>query len=103
MVPLHVRLRARVPASVTRGYAAIGQAIDRKSIAEVAQHGLVADPVPLNNHIFLAGQEGYQDNSPPFDPDAAARELDALGWKLNGAFREKDGQRLVSAMCSMTR
>ena len=25
----------------------------------------------------------------------AARELDALGWKLNGQFREKDGRQLV--------
>jgi peptide/nickel transport system substrate-binding protein len=45
----------------------------------------------------VAGQEGYQDNSgvTPYDPDAARRELDALGWKLNGQFREKDGRQLV--------
>ena len=55
------------------------------------------DPTPLGNHIFVAGQEGYQDNSAVvgYDPEMAKAELDALGWKLNGEFREKDGKQLV--------
>ncbi|MEV5647880.1 ABC transporter family substrate-binding protein [Nocardia sp. NPDC052254] len=73
---------------------AIAKAIDRQGIANAIQNGLVANPKPLNNHIYVAGQKGYQDNSLPFDPDAAARELDALGWKLNGDVREKDGRKL---------
>ena len=53
--------------------------------------------MPLNNHIYVAGQEGYQDNSDvvAYDPEAAKQELDALGWKMNGQFREKDGSQLV--------
>ncbi|MEV0249894.1 ABC transporter family substrate-binding protein [Nocardia sp. NPDC050712] len=74
---------------------AISKAIDRQSIATATQMGLVENPKPLNNHIFLEGQEGYKDNSFGFDPAAAAKELDALGWKLNGEFREKDGKQLV--------
>ncbi|OBK28964.1 hypothetical protein A5634_19365 [Mycobacterium asiaticum] len=74
---------------------AICKGIDRKTIAKVALNGLTADPVPLNNHIFVAGQEGYQDNSLPYDPEQARRELDSLGWKLNGQFREKDGRQLA--------
>lgn len=74
---------------------AISKAIDRKGIAVAMQNGLVAKPEPLNNHVYIQGQTGYQDNSLPFDPEAAARELDALGWKLNGEFREKDGRRLT--------
>ncbi|MBI3689997.1 MAG: ABC transporter family substrate-binding protein, partial [Mycolicibacterium aromaticivorans] len=31
----------------------------------------------------------------PFNPEKAKQELDALGWKLNGQFREKDGKQLV--------
>ncbi|MFD6390339.1 ABC transporter family substrate-binding protein [Nocardia sp. NPDC055029] len=73
---------------------AISKAIDRQGIATAIQNGLVADPKPLNNHIYLAGQKGYQDNSLGFDPTAAAQELDALGWKLNGDVREKDGRKL---------
>ena len=76
---------------------AIGKGIDRQSIATVVQHGLTAHPVPLNNHIFVDGQVGYEDNSGPaaYSPDQASRDLDALGWKLNGAVREKDGKQLV--------
>ncbi|MFD4431177.1 ABC transporter family substrate-binding protein [Nocardia sp. NPDC058497] len=73
---------------------AISKAIDRQGIVTAVQNGLVQDPQPLNNHIYLRGQDGYQDNSLPFDPAAAAEELDALGWKLNGDVREKDGRKL---------
>jgi peptide/nickel transport system substrate-binding protein len=78
---------------------AIATGIDRKTIVTVLQHGLVDNPVPLNNHIFIAGQAGYQNNSggTPFDPAGARRELDALGWKLPAgrSVREKDGRPLT--------
>ncbi|WP_433197444.1 ABC transporter family substrate-binding protein [Nocardia sp. CA-107356] len=74
---------------------AISKAIDRQAIVSAIQNGLVENPQPLNNHIFLQGQTGYQDNSLGFDPAAAARELDEAGWKLNGNVREKDGRKLV--------
>lgn len=76
---------------------AVARGIDRYTIAKVAQYGMTNDPVPLNNHIFVAGQEGYQDNSgiAAYNPEQAKRDLDALGWKLNGEFREKDGRPLV--------
>ena len=76
---------------------AVAKGIDRQAIANVSQRGLVDNPVPLNNHIFVAGQEGYQDNSEvvAYDPEKAKQELDALGWRLNGQFREKDGRQLV--------
>ena len=76
---------------------AVAKGIDRQAIANVSQRGLVDNPVPLNNHIFVAGQEGYQDNSEvvAYDPEKDKQELDALGWRLNGQFREKDGRQLV--------
>ncbi|BBZ08600.1 hypothetical protein MDOR_27690 [Mycolicibacterium doricum] len=74
---------------------AIAKGIDRQVIADVSQRGLVATPTTLDNHIYVAGQEGYQSNGIPFDREAANRELDALGWRLNGQFREKDGRQLV--------
>jgi glutathione transport system substrate-binding protein len=75
---------------------AIGKAIDRQTIANVTQHGLADNPVPLNNHVYVAGQQGYQDNSAivAYDPEKAKQELDALGWKLNGQFRAKNGRQL---------
>ncbi|MGO9034786.1 ABC transporter family substrate-binding protein [Mycobacterium sp.] len=76
---------------------AICRGIDRQAIVNVVQHGLTDDPVPLDNHIYVVGQQGYQNNSAPaaYNPDQARRDLDALGWKLNGAVREKDGKKLV--------
>jgi peptide/nickel transport system substrate-binding protein len=76
---------------------AVAKGIDRQAIANVSQRGLVDKPVPLNNHLFVAGQEGYQDNSAAvaYDPEKAKGELDALGWRMNGQFREKDGRQLV--------
>jgi len=76
---------------------AICKGIDRQAIVDVVQHGLTAHPAPLNNHVYVAGQVGYRDNSAPgaYDPDQARRELDALGWRLNGTVREKNGRKLV--------
>jgi peptide/nickel transport system substrate-binding protein len=76
---------------------AVSKGTDRQAIADVTQRGLVDKPVPLNNHISVAGQKGYQDNSEvvAYNQDKARQELDALGWKLNGQFREKDGKQLV--------
>ncbi|WP_446223815.1 ABC transporter family substrate-binding protein [Nocardia sp. IBHARD005] len=75
---------------------AISKGINRQAIATAIQNGVVTDPKPLNNHLFLVGQQGYQDNaeSVSYDPAAAARMLDELGWKLNGDVREKDGRKL---------
>jgi peptide/nickel transport system substrate-binding protein len=76
---------------------AVSKGIDRQTIAKVVQYGLTSDPVALNNHIYVEGQEGYRDNSGvlAYDPERAKQELDALGWKLNGQFREKNGRQLV--------
>jgi peptide/nickel transport system substrate-binding protein len=76
---------------------AIAKGIDRKTIADVVLRGLADNPAPLNNHVYVAGQKGYQDNSGAvaFDPEKAKQELDALGWRMNGQFREKDGRQLV--------
>lgn len=76
---------------------AICKGIDRQMIANVTQRGLADNPTPLNNHIYVAGQEGYQNNSAAaaYNPDEARKELDGLGWKLNGNVREKDGKQLV--------
>ncbi|MET8876278.1 ABC transporter family substrate-binding protein [Nocardia sp. NPDC004604] len=75
---------------------AISKGIDRQAIATASQQGVVTDPKPLNNHIFVAGQKGFQDNaaSVAYNPEQAAKELDDLGWKLNGDVREKDGRKL---------
>ena len=76
---------------------AVAKGINRQAIADVFLRGLVDKPAPLNNHVYVAGQEGYQDNSAAvaYDPEKAKQELDALGWRMNGPFREKDARQLV--------
>jgi peptide/nickel transport system substrate-binding protein len=75
---------------------AIMKGIDRQGIATALQNGVVEDPKPLNSHIFMNGQVGYQDNAGiiAYDPTEAAKQLDDLGWKLVGDVREKDGKKL---------
>ncbi|MFH5231115.1 ABC transporter family substrate-binding protein [Antrihabitans spumae] len=75
---------------------AIMKGIDRQGIATALQNGVVENPKPLNSHIFMNGQVGYQDNAGiiAYDPTEAAKQLDDLGWKLVGDVREKDGKKL---------
>ena len=56
---------------------AVARGIDRNTIAAVVERGLADNPAPPNNHIYVAGQEGYQDNSGvvAFDPEKAKQEL----------------------------
>jgi glutathione transport system substrate-binding protein len=76
---------------------AVAEGIDRQSIAAVTQHGLSSHPTALNNHIYVEGQQGYQDNSGvvAYNPEKAKRDLDGLGWKLHGQFRERHGRQLI--------
>jgi peptide/nickel transport system substrate-binding protein len=75
---------------------AVAKAINRAAIIKAVLFGVTAHPVTLNNHIYLVGQDGYQDNSAlvPYDLDTANSELDALGWRRQGAWRYRDGKRL---------
>jgi peptide/nickel transport system substrate-binding protein len=76
---------------------ALAMAIDRNAIAKALLGPLGVQATALNNHIFMANQNGYQDNSGAvgkFNPDKAKQMLDAAGWKLSGNTRQKDGKNL---------
>jgi peptide/nickel transport system substrate-binding protein len=76
---------------------AIAEAIDRNAIAKALLGPLGITPSPLNNHIFMSNQVGYQDNSGDvgkYNLAKAKADLDAAGWKLNGNVRQKDGKNL---------
>lgn len=77
---------------------AIQKAINRQAITK-AQIGLIVPGArPLDNHIYVQGDPGYQDNSQvvAYDPAEASRMLDALGWTREGQdTRRKDGRELV--------
>ncbi|MFJ6212811.1 ABC transporter family substrate-binding protein [Streptomyces sp. NPDC092296] len=76
---------------------AIAQAINREAIAKSDLQGLNWPPLMLNNHFFVNGQKGYQDNSGDvgkYNPTSAKALLDAAGWKTSGQYRQKDGKTL---------
>ena len=77
---------------------ALGMAIDRTAIANLLVGPLGVEAKPLQNHIFMVGQRGYQDNagilSSP-DVNAAGKLLDDAGWKLDGNVRKQGGRPLT--------
>ena len=77
---------------------ALGMAIDRAAIAKALVGPLGVEAEPLQNHIFMIGQRGYQDNagilSSP-DVNGARKLLDDAGWRLVGNVRQKDGKPLA--------
>jgi len=76
---------------------AIMKGINRDIILQSQIGPIVPNAAPLGDHIYVEGQEGYQDNSGivAYDPDKARSELDALGWTVQGAVRVKDGKPLA--------
>ncbi len=61
---------------------AVAMAIDRAAIARALLGPLGVQAQPLGNHIFMANQDGYQDNSGEvgqYNPEKARQMLDAAG------------------------
>jgi len=80
---------------------ALAMAIDRAAIARAMLGPLGVNSQPLDNHIFMANQTGYQSNSGEvgrYDPARAGQLLDEAGWRLDGAVRKKDSRPLEIVM-----
>ncbi|MEU9132490.1 ABC transporter family substrate-binding protein [Kitasatospora sp. NPDC048540] len=76
---------------------ALGKALDRASLIKIVNQGVPVEFKPLDNHLFMTNQAGYQANSGDwvkYDPAAAKQLLDAAGWKDAGGVRSKDGRPL---------
>ena len=78
---------------------AIAMGTNRAAIAKSALTGLpVGTPATLDNHIFVSGQTGYQNNSGDigkYDPAKANKTLDDAGWaKGANGYRSKNGKEL---------
>jgi peptide/nickel transport system substrate-binding protein len=77
---------------------AIQKGINRQAITRALVGRIVPGATPLGNHIYVQGEDGYQDNSQivSYDPAEASRMLDTLGWTRQGQdTRIKNGQQLV--------
>lgn len=77
---------------------AIVQGIDRQVIATALIGQITPDSKPLGNYLYVQGSKDYVDHSQgvTFDPAAAGRALDALGWTSPGPgqIRARNGQQL---------
>jgi peptide/nickel transport system substrate-binding protein len=76
---------------------AVQKGIDAGAIARSVLGSMDPHPRALGNHLFLPGSRSYRDNSAVvrFDQEVARRQLDALGWTLDGAVRTKGGRQLA--------
>lgn len=77
---------------------ALAMVIDREQIAKTLLGPLGVDPKPLQNHLYMANQKGYQDNAGVLarpNVEEAKRLLDEAGWKVEGPLRKKDGKELA--------
>jgi peptide/nickel transport system substrate-binding protein len=73
--------------------------INRKQVNQAIVGPLGVSTDPLDNHVFLTNNNGYQDNSGDlgkFNPGKAEQLLDAAGWTSadGGKTRTKNGQKL---------
>jgi len=77
---------------------ALALGINRETISKAMLTPLGFEAKPLNNHIFMTNQEGYQSNAGDLekaDPEAAKALLEEAGWKMGaGGVRMKDGKPL---------
>jgi peptide/nickel transport system substrate-binding protein len=77
---------------------ALALAINRETIGKAMLEPLGFEAKPLNNHIYMTNQKGYQSNAGDLekaDPEAAKALLDEAGWKPGaGGVRMKDGKPL---------
>lgn len=80
---------------------AITKAIDREQLAVDAFRGLTKLPLAQDSDVFLSSS-GAPDESwrASYDPVEAGRELDALGWHLDGDSRTKGGVTLTLRVAS---
>lgn len=77
---------------------AVTVGIDRAVIARADLAGIDWPAVTMDNHFFVNTQTGYQDNTGNLgkaDPKLAAELLDAAGWRLDGAYRKRNGKTLT--------
>ena len=76
---------------------ALAMGIDRSAIARAQLGPLPVNPTTLGNHIFMANQAGYQDNSAVvgYNPEKARQMLDEAGWVVQGDKRIKGGKTLA--------
>jgi peptide/nickel transport system substrate-binding protein len=79
---------------------ALAMSIDRMAVTRALMGPLGIEPRSLGNHIFMANQAGYRDNSGDigkYNPEKAKQMLEEAGWTLDRNVRKKNGKPLEVA------
>ena len=75
---------------------ALAMGIDRTAIARALLGPLGIDPQPLGNHIFMANQNGYQDNSGDVGTVQSRRRRGSCSTRPDGRSTAPSGRRMAS-------
>ncbi|WP_078873426.1 ABC transporter family substrate-binding protein [Streptomyces sp. NRRL S-1868] len=98
MEPAYTQLAlngASGPLSDERVRRAVARALDRDELASEALHGTGLPDEPLGNHLRMANQDGYKDNSKAVggkDLDSAQSLLAEAGWETGGGILRGAGR-----------
>ena len=101
----HVQQQVQVPLDLAVRQAVV-RSLDRTAIGSSDLAGIDWPVAPLNNHVFLTNQEGYDDMAKAtgldYDLEKAKADLDAAGWKVGSdGIREKTARSWRSGSRSL--
>ena len=84
---------------------AVAEAVNRKQIAQAVLTPLGLPAVPLGNHLVMADQQGYQDNSSAIDSDRDGVKdlLDTDGWRITAGTKVRAKAGHAIALTLLTR
>lgn len=91
----HITMRAsNGPLADVNVRKAIASIVNRGQIANNANSPVGVPAITQGSYIFMPGQDGYTDDSLPYDVDAGTKYLEAAGYTKDGDSWKKDGTAL---------
>ncbi|MDZ5144388.1 ABC transporter family substrate-binding protein [Microbacterium testaceum] len=91
----HITMRASSgPLADVNVRKAVASIVNRGQIANNANSPVGVPAITQGSYIFMPGQDGYTDDSLPYDVDAGTKYLEAAGYTKDGDSWTKDGTAL---------
>ncbi|MEX8032093.1 ABC transporter family substrate-binding protein [Microbacterium sp. 20-116] len=91
----HITMRASSgPLADVNVRKAVASIVNRGQIANNANSPVGVPAITQGSYIFMPGQDGYTDDSLPYDVDAGTKYLEAAGYTKDGDSWKKDGTAL---------
>lgn len=91
----HITMRASDgPLADVNVRKAVASIVNREQIANTANSPVGVPAITQGSYVFMPGQDGYTDESLPYDTDAGAKYLEDAGYSKDGDSWVKDGTPL---------